>query len=103
MKKTFAIVLSVLLLLSLCACGASAKSQSARDSAYYVSTPAEAPMPEPEMAADEAAAFGGAHTEKPKRIYTKKEPMHGKDHSFALDLPGLSCTYLKYVKYKTKK
>ena len=51
----------------------------------------------------EAAAFGGAHTEKPKRIYTKKEPMHGKDHSFALDLPGFSCTYLKYVKYKTKK
>ncbi len=58
MKKTFAILLSVLLLLSLCACGAGAKGQSARDAAYYVSAPAEAPMPEPEMAADEAA-FGG--------------------------------------------
>ncbi len=59
MKKLFAILLSVLLLLSLCACGAGAKGQSARDAAYYVSAPAEAPMPEPEMAADEAAAFGG--------------------------------------------
>ena len=58
MKKTFAILFSVLLLLSLCACGASAKGQSARDAAYYVSAPAEAPMPEPEMDADEAA-YGG--------------------------------------------
>lgn len=58
MKKLFAILLSVLLLLSLCACGAGAKNQSARDAGYYVSAPAEAPMPEPEMAADEAA-YGG--------------------------------------------
>ena len=59
MKKTFAILLSVLLLLSLCACGAGAKGQTARDAGYYVSAPAEAPMPEPEMAADEAAGYGG--------------------------------------------
>ena len=52
MKKTFAILLSVLLLLSLCACGASAKGQSARDSAYYVSAPAEEPMPAPQAAID---------------------------------------------------
>ena len=59
MKKTFAIVLSVLLLLSLCACGASSKGQSARDSAYYVSAPAEEPMPAPQAAMDEEAALGG--------------------------------------------
>ena len=51
----------------------------------------------------EAAPFGGTHTGKPQRICTKREPMHGKDHSFALDLPGFSCTYLRFTKYKTKK
>ena len=45
--------------------------------------------------------FGG-RTERFPRIYTKMETMHGKDHSFSLDLPGLSCVYLKYTKYKTK-
>ena len=58
MKKIFAILFSVLLLLSLCACGQSAKSQAAgmRDS-YVAASPAEAPMPEPAM--DEEAVTGG--------------------------------------------
>ena len=45
--------------------------------------------------------FGGTGTGEKKRIYTKKEPMHGKEHSFEITLPGLSCVYLKYTKYKT--
>ena len=51
----------------------------------------------------ESAAFGGGHPEKPPRIYTKKISMHGKDHSFTVDLPGFSCVYLKYSKYHSKK
>lgn len=47
-------------------------------------------------------AFGGQGNNAKKRIYTQKEPMHGKDHSFSIDLPPLSCTYLKYKAYKTK-
>ena len=45
--------------------------------------------------------FGGAGTGEKKRIYTKKEPMHGKEHSFEITLPGLSCVYLKYTKYRS--
>ena len=56
MKKTFAVLFSVLLLLSLCACGAQSANDAMRAESY-VSSPAEAPMPEPEMAADEA--YGG--------------------------------------------
>ena len=56
MKKTFAILFSVLLLLSLCACGA---LQDSKSESYYAAAPAEMPAAEPEMAADEAAAFGG--------------------------------------------
>ena len=48
------------------------------------------------------AAFGGQGNNAKKRIYTQKEPMHGKDYSFSIDLPPLSCTYLKYKPYKTK-
>ena len=48
------------------------------------------------------AAYGGSGRCENKRIYTKKIPMHGKDHSFEITLPGLSCVYLKYSKYKTK-
>ncbi len=48
-------------------------------------------------------AFGGQGNNAKKRIYTQKEPMHGKDHSFSIDLPPLSCTYLKYKPYKTKR
>ena len=44
--------------------------------------------------------YGGAGEYKGKRICTKKEPMHGRDHSFALDIPGLSVTFLKYTPYK---
>ena len=47
-------------------------------------------------------AYGGAGGGEYQRIYTKKIPMHGQEHSFELTLPGLSCVYLKYVKYKTK-
>ena len=47
--------------------------------------------------------YGGAGEHKGQRIYTKKEPMHGKDWSFGIDLPGLSCVYLKYTPYKKKK
>ena len=46
------------------------------------------------------AAFGGRGRLENKRIYTKKVPMHGKDHSFEITLPGFSCVYLKYSKYK---
>ncbi len=38
-----------------------------------------------------------------ERIYTKKVPMHGKDNSFEITLPGLSCVYLKYKVYKSRK
>ena len=60
MKKIFALIFSLLLLLSLCACGSAAKSAQgnyARDAGYYES-PAEAPMTE-EMAWDEAESYGG--------------------------------------------
>ncbi len=43
--------------------------------------------------------YGGALDHKGKRIYTKNEPMHGKEYSFAADLPGLSVTYFKYAPY----
>ena len=33
----------------------------------------------------------------------KKIPMHGKENSFTVDIPGFSCIYLKYTKYHTKK
>ena len=46
------------------------------------------------------AAFGGSGQCANSRIYTKKIPMHGKDHSFEITLPGFSCVYLKYSKYK---
>lgn len=56
MKKTIAILFSVLLLLSLCACGA---SQNSKGDSYYAAAPAEMPAAEPEMAWDEEAAYGG--------------------------------------------
>ena len=37
------------------------------------------------------------------RIYTKKIPMHGKAHSFALDIPGFSAVYLRFSKYRSTK
>ena len=46
------------------------------------------------------ACFGGSGMHECSRIYTKKVPMHGKEHSFEITLPGLSCVYLKYSKYK---
>lgn len=49
------------------------------------------------------AGFGGTGKSEKKRIYTRKVPMHGKDHSFEITLPGLSCIYLKYKPYKTNK
>ena len=48
----------------------------------------------------ESPAFGGAHV-LPSRIYTHKEPMHGKENSFSVDLPGFSCVYLKYTPVKS--
>ncbi len=51
----------------------------------------------------EDARYGGACSLAGQRIYTHKEPMHGKDHSFAVDLPGFSVTYLKYSPYKKTK
>ncbi len=54
------------------------------------------------LLSSEDAAYGGAETQKGKRIYSKKIPMHGKEHSFVIDLPGLSVTYLKYSPYKKK-
>lgn len=45
--------------------------------------------------------FGGEGRNSGKRIYTRKVPMHGKEHSFEITLPGLSCVYLKYKPYKT--
>lgn len=45
--------------------------------------------------------YGGTGANEKKRIYTKKEPMHGREHSFEITLPGLSCVYLRYTKTKT--
>ena len=50
----------------------------------------------------ESTEFGGTDNIAKKRIYTEKVPMHGKDHSFPVTLPGLSCVYLRYKPYKTK-
>ncbi len=50
----------------------------------------------------ESTDFGGTEETSKKRIYTEKVPMHGKEHSFPVTLPGLSCIYLKYKPYKTK-
>ncbi len=47
--------------------------------------------------------FGGNNIADKKRICTKKVPMHGKEHSFEITLPGLSCVYLRYKPYKSKK
>jgi len=54
-----------------------------------------------QLCSDESV-YGGSGEYKGKRIYAKKEPMHGKDWSFSIDLPGLSCVYLKYTPYKKK-
>ncbi|MBR3767295.1 MAG: 1,4-alpha-glucan branching protein GlgB [Clostridia bacterium] len=51
----------------------------------------------------DSVEFGGEGKSDSKRIYTKKVPMHGKDHSFEITLPGLSCIYLKYKPYKSNK
>lgn len=48
----------------------------------------------------ESAEFGGEADTAKKRIYTEKVPMHGKEHSFPVTIPGLSCIYLKYKPYK---
>ncbi len=50
----------------------------------------------------ESTDFGGTEETSKKRIYTEKVPMHGKEHSFPVTIPGLSCIYLKYKPYKTK-
>ena len=50
----------------------------------------------------ESTEFGGNGENAKKRIYTEKIPMHGKEHSFPVTLPGLSCVYLRYKPYKTK-
>jgi 1,4-alpha-glucan branching enzyme len=50
----------------------------------------------------ESTLFGGESDTAKKRIYTEKLPMHGKEHSFPVTLPGLSCVYLRYKPYKTK-
>ena len=47
--------------------------------------------------------FGGNGVNDGKRIYTKKIPMHGKDNSFEITVPGFSCVYLKYKAYKSTK
>ncbi len=47
-------------------------------------------------------SFGGQGLLSNARIYTKKEPMHGKDHSFEITLPGLSSVYLKYKPYAVR-
>ncbi len=47
-------------------------------------------------------SFGGSGILDSSRIYTKKEPMHGKEHSFEITLPGLSCVYLKYKPYAAR-
>ena len=50
----------------------------------------------------ESTEFGGSDENTKKRIYTEKVSMHGKEHSFPVTLPGLSCVYLRYKPYKTK-
>ncbi len=50
----------------------------------------------------ESTDFGGECDTAKKRIYTEKVPMHGKDHSFPVTIPGLSCIYLKYKPYKVR-
>ncbi len=50
----------------------------------------------------ESTEFGGSEEISKKRIYTEKVPMHGKEHSFPVTLPGLSAVYLRYKPYKTK-
>lgn len=47
--------------------------------------------------------YGGGGKGSKDRIYTKKVPMHGKENSFEVDLPGFSCVYLRYKKYKSNK
>ncbi len=47
--------------------------------------------------------YGGGGKGSTGRIYTKKVPMHGKENSFEVDLPGFSCVYLKFKKYKSNK
>jgi 1,4-alpha-glucan branching enzyme len=54
------------------------------------------------LSSDETC-YGGGGEYRGKRIHTKKIPMHGKEHSFAIDLPGLSVTYCKYTPYKNHK
>ncbi len=51
----------------------------------------------------DAPEFGGAGRIGKGRILTKKIPMHGKENSFELTLPGFSCIYLKYKPYKSNK
>lgn len=46
--------------------------------------------------------FNGSGTNKNRVIYTKKIPMHGKNNSFELTIPGLTCIYLKYKEYNQK-
>ena len=58
MKKSLALILCTLMLLSLCACGSS--SQSAKGANYYDAAPAEAPMAMEEMYWDEDEAGGFA-------------------------------------------
>ncbi len=63
-KKTVSLLFCLLMLLSLCACGASA-SQNAKSASYRAEAPMEAPMPAPAM--DEAyveseAVYGGLAT-----------------------------------------
>lgn len=63
MKKTFALLLSVLMLLSLCACGSSGNYQKAESAAgsYYTSAPMEAPaaMADEGYWAESEEAYGG--------------------------------------------
>ena len=47
--------------------------------------------------------FGGDGIVKEKRLYTKKIPMHGKENSFEITIPGFSCVYLRYKVYKQGK
>lgn len=50
----------------------------------------------------DSKCFGGEGIADGKRIYTKKIPMHGKNNSFEITVPGFSCVYLKYKPYNTK-
>lgn len=51
----------------------------------------------------DAVEFGGEGKLAKSRILTKKIPMHGKENSFEVTLPGFSCIYLKYKPYKSNK